>query len=1044
MARHRPLLALPILFSVLFSIGTVASQDERPVASTLAELQTLLGEGKFEETLQRAEPLLADAGATDEELETAEILDVVAHASMELSRIRQAHQAWTRALAIRERLLGAEHPDLAETLYNLAYASWWLGEIESSTQACERALAIIEKARGRNDPQLVGCIEVLSAHATNAGDFDRARSLALRNLALTEALHGTADPEYAASLMHLAGVESNRGEFAAGQELLEQARAILKRAYPADHPSLGQVEFNLGTHFWETGDYAAAERAWSSARDIWSKAGGPDDASVLMAEGQLARLLTERGDFAEARALLERKLPIERKRFGPEHRSVARTLLYLADLESHAGNRARADARFEEACDLARKTGSKPLEGLALMNRGRHLARSGRFEDAAASYAAALVVLQDHWGAIEHPFVARAKSELADVRRRLGDTDGARLLIEEALTAQARVFGRSYPEYADSLTVLAALDLATGRRGEALAGAVSAAEILEAQTRSVLRHLPARQSLLWIASRSRPETVLFEGLLSATEEDRAAWLEACWRWTLSNRALVLEELAGRNRSATESESPAIEAARREVAEARTEVARLWARGTRNTRSGGYGSALEKAEQRKERAEAALAELTSDLRAEGRRPALDLGRLRDSLPRATGLVEIVRVQVGPPAEGEWPWIDVALVIKPDGEPGFRRLGSAAETDTRVARWTAALRGSAPGQDAPVSNGTLRDEGERLRRVIWDPVLDAVGEVETLLLVPDGSLHWVDWRALPASDGTFLVERGPVVHLLDSGRDAIRFASGKRPVGGKGLLALGNPDFDAGGTVRLAAAKVTDAPATVARFRGSRPQCDLLEEVDWTPLPESEREVRTIGRLVSGDPKPLVLTGAASSEERFKREAAGKRILHLATHGFFLGEACSVEGRIENPLLLSGLALAGANRLADRTDPVDSGADDGLLTAEEIAALDLSGVELAVLSACESGLGVFENGEGVFGLRHALEQAGVRSVVMSLWRVPDREARRWMSSFYERRLAGAPVSDAAGEASLSSLRRLRERDRSTHPYLWAGFVTAGDWH
>ena len=143
--------------------------------------------------------------------------------------------------------------------------------------------------------------------------------------------------------------------------------------------------------------------------------------------------------------------------------------------------------------------------------------------------------------------------------------------------------------------------------------------------------------------------------------------------------------------------------------------------------------------------------------------------------------------------------------------------------------------------------------------------------------------------------------------------------------------------------------------------------------------------------------------------------------------------------ENPLLLSGLVLAGANR-AGEAHPDQ---DDGILTAEELAALDLRGVEIVALSACDTGLGEVEAGEGVFGLRRALEIAGARTVLMSLWPVPDREARLWMGGFYTARLAGESILDASRHASLEALASARKQGSFAHPYLWAGFVAAGDW-
>ena len=146
------------------------------------------------------------------------------------------------------------------------------------------------------------------------------------------------------------------------------------------------------------------------------------------------------------------------------------------------------------------------------------------------------------------------------------------------------------------------------------------------------------------------------------------------------------------------------------------------------------------------------------------------------------------------------------------------------------------------------------------------------------------------------------------------------------------------------------------------------------------------------------------------------------------------------QLENPLLQSGLAMAGANhRAAARPDE-----DDGILTAEEVAALDLEGVEWAVLSACDTGLGHVKAGEGVFGLRRAFQVAGARTVIMSLWSVDDRATEQWMQALYRGRLgAHLDTADAVRQASLQTIQQRRARGQSTHPFYWAGFVAAGDW-
>jgi CHAT domain-containing protein len=300
-------------------------------------------------------------------------------------------------------------------------------------------------------------------------------------------------------------------------------------------------------------------------------------------------------------------------------------------------------------------------------------------------------------------------------------------------------------------------------------------------------------------------------------------------------------------------------------------------------------------------------------------------------------------------------------------------------------------------------------------------------------------------------------------------------------GRGLLAIGNPDFDSVQPfARLrpepeaSQAALEEPTSEVAYFRGSRSACGEFKSLRFLPLPASSPEVELIARLwkdrdtslkQAEGPTPgeqddtaeasvVSLTGGSATEDALKRGMRGRQVLHLATHAFFLGEcpsALSSRGggpdlpdnlvflAGENPLLLSGLALAGANRRqAAKPDE-----EDGILTAEEIAAQDLRGVSWVVLSACDTGVGRVVPGEGVLGLRRAFRIAGARTVITSLWPIEDEAARDWMRRLYESRLSGRSTIEAVHEASLGMLKARRGSGRSTHPFFWGAFVATGDW-
>jgi CHAT domain-containing protein len=330
---------------------------------------------------------------------------------------------------------------------------------------------------------------------------------------------------------------------------------------------------------------------------------------------------------------------------------------------------------------------------------------------------------------------------------------------------------------------------------------------------------------------------------------------------------------------------------------------------------------------------------------------------------------------------------------------------------------------------------------------------LGAAKLVFVVADGDLHLVSLGALPAVGEGYLLEQGPTLHYLTAERDIV--PQDEEEVG-TGLLLVGDPNFE------RAATGFPESWASTGLFRGGRSGCEGLATAPferWGGTRREIREVRRAWRRTQRD-EVLVLEGAAADEGRVKLAMAGKRVVHLATHGFFLGECASaLDGRRgigtmispggmdppgpptgENPLLLSGLALAGANR----RDQARPGEEDGVLTAEELGALDLRGVEWAVLSACDTGIGQLRVGEGVLGLGRSLRTAGARTLILSLWPVEDEAARAWMKALYEARFGrGFSTAEAVREASLSVIRARRASGASTHPSAWAAFIATGDW-
>jgi CHAT domain-containing protein len=366
--------------------------------------------------------------------------------------------------------------------------------------------------------------------------------------------------------------------------------------------------------------------------------------------------------------------------------------------------------------------------------------------------------------------------------------------------------------------------------------------------------------------------------------------------------------------------------------------------------------------------------------------------------------------------------VAFVLRP-GQPVRRvDLGPAFPIEDALARWRRDLGSSLSSPAA-----------EQLRRLVWDPLAGHLGpDTDTVYVSPDGALHGLPWAALPGNKpGSFLLEdyalalvpHGPF--LLD------QLTAPPRPQGGQDtLLAVGGVAYEQEPTLQPDIRRSAD--------RGQ-------DQGKWPALPGTTKELEQVLALARGAP------GGPAVVERRGREAGTQRVwldlpqarwAHLATHGFFaaprtrerealLREADFLRGvggverrgaGARNPLVQTGLVLAGANRPPGPDVLRD---DRGILTGEAIAGLDLRRLDLAVLSACDTGLGESAAGEGVFGLQRAFHLGGCRNVVASLWKVDDEATAALMALFYHHLwVKGEPPLQALRRAQLALLRHPEE--------------------
>jgi CHAT domain-containing protein len=362
-------------------------------------------------------------------------------------------------------------------------------------------------------------------------------------------------------------------------------------------------------------------------------------------------------------------------------------------------------------------------------------------------------------------------------------------------------------------------------------------------------------------------------------------------------------------------------------------------------------------------------------------------------------------------------------------------------------------------------------QRLGESVYAPLARYLTNVSHLIVCPDGQLSRVPFEMLRVGE-RFLIEEKTISYVT-SGREIVRLAeSPKSNVQSPKSLVMGGPDFDldlskAGsasfqlaGSAGVPARGSTDAKQDPLPFTARMPALRSLSRdyrgVKFLPLPDAEAEARSVAKLLGGD---CVLRVGPEAREAELKAAVSPRVLHLATHGFFLSDqdfkrtnalrgswignsgtrwnASLPKDEWENPLVRCGIALAGANHAGQITNAV---AEDGVLTGLEASLLNLQGTELVILSACDSGTGEVKIGEGVMSLRRAFRIAGAQTVLASHWPVNDKATSQLMTKFIRRWRSGEPRAKAWREAQLSLL----HSKEFANPYFWAAFTLTGQWN
>lgn len=961
----------------------------------------------------------------------------------------------------RQQVLLAEAQQLAQqvdSLYNER-------KFDEAFAAGERSLAIREKILGANHPDVGASLSGLAMLHETKRDFVRAESLYMRALTIFKHSFGEDHQNYAATLNNLAGLYGKLGDYARALPLLVDSLAIRKKVLPANHPDVAQGLNDLASMYDDMGDPARAELLFAEAIAIYEQVYRDKPHSDLAAAlNNLASLYLEKGDLRRAEPLFVRALAIVEKALPAEHPLIATALNNIAQVYHDEHDYARAESLYVRALAIDGKASGPEHPDFATdINNLATLYKDRRdYAGAEALHLWALSIRRKVLPAT-HPDLAQSLGNLAVLYYENNDYARAESLYLEALAIDEKVYGPEHPGIATRLNNTAALYEAQGNYARAVKMRERAAEIREQNLRLILTTGSENQKRLYLDKLiGETNNTVSLHVRSMPTNAQAAQLALTTILRRKGRELdaMTDQIATLRRRANPQDRELLD----ELTAARTYLATLQISGGGQLRSKERREKITELDAAAERLEAEVGRRSAEFRTV--LESITIDSVRQAIPSDAALVEIFLYRpfdAKAKADGRSGAARyAAYVLRRDTQgPLCVELGEAASINTSIALMREALKSP---QRADVKQ-IARALDDRVMR----PIRKLLGPAKRLLLSPDGPLNLIPFAALVDENGKYLIENYSLTYLT-SGRDLLRLQA--QTESRIAPVVIANPLFDltAASRPRLVGGQVNQPSNKTDANRRSTG----FTLKSYNPLPGTAAEAAALAKLLPQGTQILLQERAT---EAALKQINHPVILHIATHGFFLSNqpqdspsgskllrgmfdtpnTSALPAQWENPLLRSGLVLAGVKQ-------AQSGAgEDGVLTALETAGLDLWGTKLVVLSACETGLGDVRTGAGVYGLRRALVLAGSQTQVISLWRVSDAGTRDLMTAYYTRLHAGEGRTEALRQVQLAMLsgqltpatatpgsrRETSDTGEKTaakdyrHPYYWASFIPSGDW-
>lgn len=906
---------------------------------------------------------------------------------------------YKKALKIRILNLGSQHLNVANSYKSIGDIYWLKAEYDKALEYREKTLQIRLTTLGTQHSQVADSYHNIAAIYLSKGDYDRAIALFERVLEIRSATLGEMAPRVASAYSVLALAHDYAGNYEYGLPFHQKALEIQLAKLDEQHLDLGATYLNMGINFDYRGDYNKALEYYQKAQEIHAAHLGDNHQYVALSSGNIGLVYTNTANYEKADAHYQKAMDILLSTVGDNHPSVADLSLNLGINYREKGEYDKAFEYYEKALKIyLTKLGPRSQKvAYSYSNIGNIYWSKGAFDKAKEYYEKALEINLNTLGK-EHPDVANSYHSIGLVNEKKGDFDRALKHWHRVLAIRLAALGEDHPDVADSYKHISALHLLKRQYEQAFSNSQKAMNAMDqirkkyAASATKQFHLSDKFNIFENAihtyletNRSGPGSLKLEETFVYSEKAKSnLLLESLHTARAQSFAGIPNSLLEREYNlrvdlAYYEKKAFLEQQKDEVKD--------------DSLLTFYNNKLFDLRQAYENL---IAQFETDypdyyqLKYDAN--VVSVEDVQSMLRDNQGLVEYFAG-------------DSSLYAFIITQQDFRV--QEIKRDFPLQDWVKELRqGLYNYHYTNRKSKTLYDQYNSLyvenALRLHDKLVRPLGDLpEKLIIVPDGVLGYLPFEVLMTSRPKDNADFRSHPYLFRDHQISYNFSAtlwrwmrNKKNRARKGLLAFA-PSFTGSGSLH---------EDIVGRRR------------DLGPLFYNTSEVEAVHQLLGGQ----LLAGTEATADKFRSLAANHRILHFATHA-------KVE---DGDMDYSFLAFS----------ETEDTLDEDKIFIRDLYDLQLP-ADLVVLSACETGIGELQRGEGIISLARGFAYAGAKSIVTSLWSANDRSTAEIMVNFYRQLEEGKTKDEALHSAKMTYLEQQSD-PLAAHPYYWATFVAIGD--